>query len=431
MAKLWWAEPEFLKSYQEKILNITPQERADAQSQFGNMEYDPEIMSLNGDTANISINGFLSKSGPDFIDRYFGIPGCSYDQILACLAQIESNPMVQKVNLLIDSPGGAVDNVDDVWSAIYNLGKSKAITAINCGLMASAAYYLGSPAKEIVALNPACLTGSIGVVISMYDFSAAYDKAGIKKVTIVSKNAPNKAPDVSKAEGIDVLQGHVDALERIFYARVALGRNVSTEKIAADYGQGWVLVAQDPDPMMPDAVRNGLIDRVDSKINISKIKAPAVAGENTSSAESPLKVEECEMKLDELLNANPDAKAQFDKLQTERFEAGVKAGQEKVEARNKLAVPYLASTSPYPAQIKDLAAKVVSGEMSGDALVGAVTVYDAMNEKKKSEDAQAETEKQGSTADGSAASGAQVGAVIDTAEAAVALAKELKGQGVK
>jgi ClpP class serine protease len=422
MAKIWFCEPEFIKSYQERVLNITPEERASALSQFGIDEFPDDILEMKGDTSSIRVVGLLTRAGPTFIDKYFGFEVTGYGQIVDALTRCAANPMIKNIDLLIDSPGGEVNGCDDVYVAVRDLAKQKNVRAVNVGLMASAAYYLGCPANEIVATGPGCLTGSIGVVISTYDWSGAMDKMGVKKVTIVSKNAPDKAPNVATSQGIEVLQRHVDALERVFYARIAEARKITPEEIAEKYGQGWVLLAQDPDPNEPDALSNGLIDKIEQKLKLPRSQKTSFDEEEktNSAVDTPL-MEENAMKLTQFLSENPEAKAEFDQNQASQYQAGVKAGREEVETRAKAAADFIGPNSKYPAPVQALAVQVVAGTMSVDALKGAAAVYDAISESAKSDKAKSDTKEQGST---QTVEGAAQGSteVVKTAEGALAMA---------
>ncbi|WP_330163186.1 S49 family peptidase, partial [Streptococcus pneumoniae] len=57
------------------------------------------------------------------------------------------------------------------------------------GLMASAAYYIGSQASELVA-SPSSLLGSVGVYQQHVDYSRALDKEGVT-ITFIS-SSPEK-----------------------------------------------------------------------------------------------------------------------------------------------------------------------------------------------------------------------------------------------
>ena len=259
--KIWAAEKSYIIDYQSRTENATADQVAAAEQAFGAKPL-PDILNLEGSTATIKIEGVLTRSGPSWIDRFFGYAGTGYKQILESIKIIDQDDSIKNVRLIVDSPGGEVSGVDEVYQAIKSLSKKKEIIAENHGMMASAAYWLSSVASKIIATSAVAETGSIGVIITAVDFSKAYEERGIKIVKIVSKNAPKKAPNIAKKEGRNVLQDRVDAIERVFIKRVAEGRNITQHKVIEDFGRGGLLIAEDPDKKMDNAVSVGMIDEV-------------------------------------------------------------------------------------------------------------------------------------------------------------------------
>ena len=225
MKTIWAAEPNFIIEYLSAIENFNVD---DPEAFFAGMpeEETPEILSIDGDTATITISGVLTKKGPSRIARFLGYGGTGYHEILEAIDAVKDQEAITTVILAMDTPGGRTNGVDAVYQAVSELKKSKRVIAENHGLIASCGYWIASAAHEIRALSPADETGSIGVVIVAIDWSKYDKEMGIKEVTIVSKNAPKKAPDVSKKSGRDVLQERVDSTERVFMARIAEGRGV-------------------------------------------------------------------------------------------------------------------------------------------------------------------------------------------------------------
>lgn len=210
--------------------------------------------------ARISIHGPLTKNGPDWIDLIFGFGGTGYKNIVLAIKDAAKNSNIDKIYLDMDTPGGSVDGVDMVYAALKEAKKEKEIIAVNQGMIASAGYWIASACDKILSTAATNETGSIGVIIVTYDFSKHLDDLGIKQVVIVSENAPDKYPDVSKKHGIQILQDRVDAIERIFHKRVADGRGITTQEVIEKYGKGRVLISQDPNKKEPDALKMGLID---------------------------------------------------------------------------------------------------------------------------------------------------------------------------
>lgn len=88
---------------------------------------------------------------------------------------------VKAVVLKVDSPGGEVLASDDISRAIIQFQQqhNKPVIAAMGGLAASGGYYVSAPCNYIVA-NELTLTGSIGVIMSTFNYRGLMDKVGLK-----------------------------------------------------------------------------------------------------------------------------------------------------------------------------------------------------------------------------------------------------------
>lgn len=174
------------------------------------------------------------------------------EQFRAAMADHE----VGSVLLEFDSPGGSVDGVDELATEIRDARGTKPIVAISNYGMASAAYYLGSQADEVVA-SPSAEVGWIGTYTVHQDRSRALEDAGI--TTTIIRNPPGKAggnpyeplSDQARAE----MQDSIDAYTEMFVSAVAKGRGVTPATVRSDFGQGGGMNAK-------AARAAGLVDRV-------------------------------------------------------------------------------------------------------------------------------------------------------------------------
>jgi ClpP class serine protease len=346
--------------------------------------------------ATVTINGPMSMSGPSPLARLFGIQGTSYRGILAALDRAEADG-AQAITLAMNTPGGEVAGVDNVWQRVTQLRKSIPITACNCGMIASAGYWIASAASQIVAESPACLTGSIGVAVVAIDDSKSQADRGRKEVTIVSRNAPKKLADVSTKAGRDILQDRADSLEAVFMARVAEGRNVTIDRVQESYGRGALLVARDPRGE-PDALAAGMIDAIRPAYPLtpSPSGAPGAAAETleppASAGESQ---QEVDMTFDEFLASNPDAKARLDQIKAESYSAGAKAAELRTAK-----VGAILSSEVYAANavVRTKAIDCLAGKISAETLDSIVAMADMLAESTKGNAAAAETAATGETA---------------------------------
>lgn len=184
--------------------------------------------------------------------------GTSTEGIAAMVRQVMADASIGTVVLDLDSPGGTVTGVSELAGELFasrGRGTKKMIAQVN-GLAASAAYWLGSQADEIVSL-PSGVTGSIGVFTAHQDVSKALEQEGID-VTLISagkyKVEGNPFEPLTPAAKA-VLQDRVDTAYAQFVKDVAQGRGVSQASVRDGYGQGRALTAK-------DALKAGLIDSI-------------------------------------------------------------------------------------------------------------------------------------------------------------------------
>ena len=173
---------------------------------------------------------------------------------------------VESIILNIDSPGGEITGVNEFADMIYAARGKKTIIAYVYGLGASAAYWIASSASEIV-LSSTAEVGSIGVVAGYTDRRKEDERKGIQQIEIVSSQSPYKRPDPTTTGGRSQIQAIVDQMADVFINAVARNREVQSEEVLENYGQGKMFVGE-------DAVQRGLADRIGSlEILIQEQKA--------------------------------------------------------------------------------------------------------------------------------------------------------------
>ena len=382
MKEIWAAEPTAVKNYLEKVENLKLDENFEKYQVLiesdNNHQKASDLYEVKGNEAVIKIVGILTKTGPNWITRFFGIAVTGYNQIITAVSEIAANEDITMVRIQIDSPGGEAFGVDEVHEAIKNLGERKKVIAECHGMVASGAYWIACAAEKIVSFSPLNMIGSIGVVVSGWDDKEYYEKMGIKRVKLLSKSAPDKQADIGEKKGQAILQDRIDTIERLFLLRISEGRGKSVEEIKEKFGQGNILMSRDLSRQVVDALAVGMIDEVKGdEININ----------NNDSNKTKTNVKEDDMEpktLAEFLTANPSAKFEVEALEKKAFDRGVKETKEVVQARIDKAIPILKSAE-YPESIKVLAAKVITGEEEASALTAVVTMHDADVEKEKSE----------------------------------------------
>lgn len=163
---------------------------------------------------------------------------------------------ITAIVLRIDSPGGEVTGIHEFANYLDEACEIKPIVAYVHGMACSAAYWIASATSHIYADKTATL-GSIGVVAAWTDDSKARTEAGLTDYEVVSSQSPNKRLDPTKSDGRTELQKHIDGLADIFIDDVAEFRDVTRDKVLADFGQGGTFLAD-------DAVARGMADEISS-----------------------------------------------------------------------------------------------------------------------------------------------------------------------
>jgi protease-4 len=141
---------------------------------------------------------------------------------------------VKAIILDIDSPGGSVGAVQEVYSQILRIRREKKIpfVALFGDVAASGGYYIASACDKIVA-HPGTLTGSIGVIFTVNNLEGLFGKVGYKMEAIKSGKfkdigSPARAmtPDERK-----LMQAIIDDAYGQFLKAVADGRHMPVEQV--------------------------------------------------------------------------------------------------------------------------------------------------------------------------------------------------------
>lgn len=103
--------------------------------------------------------------------------------IIEQLRRCEDDPSVKAIVLRINSPGGAVAPVQEIYGAINRIQK-KVVVSMGA-TAASGGYYIACAGDHIFA-NPGTLTGSIGVIMQFRKWGELMKKIGIQSEVIKS-----------------------------------------------------------------------------------------------------------------------------------------------------------------------------------------------------------------------------------------------------
>jgi signal peptide peptidase SppA len=182
--------------------------------------------------------------------------GTSTMSVLKAFRAALADPEVSGIVLEVDSPGGGVSGVPELADEIFQARGQKPVIAVANTLMASAAYWIGSQADELI-VTPSGEVGSIGVFAVLENWAKFYENEGLKMEIL--RYGDNKAEINDFEEVSDEARAHlkamIDDVGRTFDKAVARGRGVTPAHVRAEFGQGRTFLA-------PQAVKLGLADRV-------------------------------------------------------------------------------------------------------------------------------------------------------------------------
>lgn len=170
--------------------------------------------------------------------------GTSVQSFTSAFRQALADETISQILIEIDSPGGSVYGVSELFSEIYGARNTKPVVAIANSLAASAAYWVGCAASEFY-VTPGGEVGSIGVWQAHEDWSAALSEEGIKTTLIsAGKYKVEGNPYEPLSEDAQAfMQSRVDDYYTAFTKAVAKGRGVSIDSVRNGMGQGRVLGA--------------------------------------------------------------------------------------------------------------------------------------------------------------------------------------------
>jgi len=184
--------------------------------------------------------------------------GATFEQAKQDVRKALAHAGVGTIVLDLDSCGGSVLGASEFAHFLLQAREQKPIIAAGNFTMASAAYWIGACASEVV-WAPSAMGGSIGVYSIHEDLTEMLAELGVK-LTYISAGK-------WKVDGIDGgaltetgaarLKAHVDAHYTRFITDVAAGRKVTADAVRNGFGEGAVVNAD-------DALALGMIDRIET-----------------------------------------------------------------------------------------------------------------------------------------------------------------------
>ncbi len=204
--------------------------------------------------AVVSVAGMIAEGSGGTMSE-----GGNLGLVVAQLRRARQDKKVVGVVLEVSSPGGSVTASDIILHEIERTKKEgKRVVVWMGSLAASGGYYVSCKADRIYA-SPTTLTGSIGVIMSLFNVEGLSEKVGLRmEVVSCGKFKEMGSPfRQMSAEERAKFQAIADAAFTRFKDVIADGRSKTMTREAVDrLADGSIMTAQ-------DALDGGLIDQID------------------------------------------------------------------------------------------------------------------------------------------------------------------------
>jgi len=182
--------------------------------------------------------------------------GISGESIINDLTTAVNDDSVKGIVLSLDTPGGTVDGVSDVVSAINAAKAVKPVVTYADGLLASAGVWLGSTSNAVVC-NEMAQIGSIGVIMVHQEESKGAAKSDVTSTVLTAgkyKGDGNRYEPLS-VEAKARLQDSLDYYYSLFVDHVASSRGMTVADCLSRAAEGRMFIGA-------QAVEAGLVDHI-------------------------------------------------------------------------------------------------------------------------------------------------------------------------
>lgn len=182
--------------------------------------------------ATISVEGEIVRSG--YSDYYYSESYYDHQWTLNYLDELIKNEGNKGLMLYIDSPGGGVYESDELYLKMleYKEATGRPVWAYMASEACSGGYYIAM-ASDRIYCNRNGLTGSIGVVMTLSDYSEYMDQMGVSEIHITSGANKSMGSGTEKLtdEQRSIFQSLVDESYEQFVEVVSSGRKMNQEKV--------------------------------------------------------------------------------------------------------------------------------------------------------------------------------------------------------
>ena len=179
--------------------------------------------------------------------------GATSGVVIADMEAAAKDNAVKAIVLRVDSPGGTVTGSSQIYEVIRDYEKPVVVSM--AGLAASGGYQVSAPADYIFA-RPDTFTGSIGVIMTLFNAADLIDEVGVDVILFTS--GPNKSmgsnwKDITP-EQQQIFEALIDESYEYFVELVADGRGMDIETVR-ELADGRIYTGR-------QAADNGLVDEL-------------------------------------------------------------------------------------------------------------------------------------------------------------------------
>ncbi|MEH6524829.1 MAG: signal peptide peptidase SppA [Sneathiella sp.] len=171
------------------------------------------------------------------------------------IGRVRDDDTAKALIVYINSPGGSTYGSERLYKALRRVAEKKPVVTI-IGTIGASGGYLTALAGERIFAGESSITGSIGVIVQLTEFSELMEKVGVTATAITSggiKGDPSPFKPITKA-GRENLQTMVTETYDWFVGLVTERRPLEESEVRR-LADGRVLIGI-------SALRNGLIDEL-------------------------------------------------------------------------------------------------------------------------------------------------------------------------
>ena len=246
-------------------------------------DYKPSIRKAKAENiAVINLIGDIKASGE------YTQNSISLSKLERSLKDLEADKSIKAVVLRVNSPGGSALESELIYQRLMELKKKYPLVVWMGGTAASGGYYISCAADYIMA-DPACVTGSIGVIMAVPETKELGDKLGLRNQTLRYGKYAGAIElfDTYQPTVLDALKQSSSAVYTEFKQRVSDSRKIPMDEIPA-LAEGRVFSAE-------DALKLKLIDAIGNQDDAIKKAATLAKIKDYGVVHYPYKVSFVEM----------------------------------------------------------------------------------------------------------------------------------------